>query len=172
MDPVASPEPSPEPTPAPVPPIQLCSDNIPVTVSIGPRSNSDGGFVDVSTSQSLSNAVDCLGRDEAEVHTKTSHVWWNPGPLELIFDFGGVEYDLQEVFFWNYFGEGFDVDGIDFEFLDMEGQIVSTMSVLPMTGQNPSGANANPVVAQSFVVPTGTRAAKVSAVLSFYQWRD
>jgi hypothetical protein len=100
---------------------QLCPDNIPVTVTVGDKSNPNGSFVNIPLEQSLENVIDCFDVNEGEDHTQATHVWWNPGPLELVFDFGGVEYDLLEVNFWNYFEEGFDDDQIDFEFLKPSG---------------------------------------------------
>lgn len=85
--------------------VELCSDNIPVSVTVGSLSNPSGRFVNVPTQQSLENVVDCLDINVGEQHTQTSHVWWNPGPLELVFDFGGIEYNLRDVYFWNYFGK-------------------------------------------------------------------
>jgi len=84
--------------------IEMCSDNIPVTVTLGPRSNPSGSFVNLPTQQSLENVVDCLDIDQGEQHTQSSHVWWNPGPIELIFEFNDVEYNIRDVYFWNYFG--------------------------------------------------------------------
>lgn len=156
------------PTPLPdtaTPTIQLCSDNIPVTVSVGPNSNPSGGFVNVPTQQSLANVIDCLALDQGEQHNQQSHVWWNPGPLELLFDFDGTEYDLQAVYFWNYFGEQFDVDQIDFQFFNANNELVNTQTVLPRRGQNAQGNNDNDIVAERLDLTPAVRASFVAALV-------
>ena len=71
------------------------------------RTNPSGRFQNVAEAQSLANVIDCLNITEGEVHTQSSHVWWNPAPLELVFDLSN-EFTIDSFFFWNYFGEGLD----------------------------------------------------------------
>jgi len=145
--------------------IQLCSGNLPVTVVVGPNSNPAGGFVNVNEQQSLANVIDCLDINEGETHTQASHVWWNPAPLELIFDFG-QEFSLRSIHFWNYFGEGFDVDQIDFVFFNSLNETTGTFTVEPRTGEKALGQNNNPIVAETLPLPAGIQASRVAATLT------
>lgn len=84
---------------------------------------------------------------EGEEHNQQSHVWWNPAPLELIFEFND-EYFLTSIHFWNYFTEQFDVDQIDFVFYSAAEIEVGRQTVNPSMGQNSAGQNANDIVAE------------------------
>ena len=76
-------------------------------------------FVNQTTAISLANVIDAPSADASENHiSPTTHVWVSGGSLELDFDFG-VEYDLTELHFWNYFTEQFGVDTIDFNSLTL-----------------------------------------------------
>lgn len=145
-------------------PIQLCPGNIPVVnVTLGP--NSVGGFVNVSPEQSLANVINCLDPDEGEEHTQASHVWWSGGDLELVFNFD-VDYLVTTIYFWNYFTEQYDVDGIDFAFYDMQGMLQRSFSVLPRMGENAAGANANNIVAEEIPVEPFAKGSRVVATLN------
>jgi hypothetical protein len=163
-----TPEPIPFSTTAP-PTVQeqpnLC-DNLSVSVSLGSGSNPNGGFVNVPTAQSLDNVIDCLDVNEGETHTQASHVWWNPAPLELDFDFLGVEHELIQIHFWNYFGETYDVDQIDFEFFDLNGEMSGNLTVFPRNGQNANGQNTNDIVAETFFLENPITTATMTAVLT------
>ncbi|KAL7571803.1 hypothetical protein ACA910_002890 [Epithemia clementina (nom. ined.)] len=147
------------------PGFQLCSGNIALNVTIGPRSNPGGGFVNVPTAQSLQNVVDCLDITQGEVHTQTSHVWWNPGPLELQFSFE-QEYRLRNVYFWNYYGETYDVDQIDFEFFNSQGELVLNYTAFPRLGENANGSNGDSIVAETIDLPMAVDASRVNSILT------
>lgn len=85
--------------------------------------------------------------------------------MELLFHLGDT-YDLDAVYFWNYFTEQFDVDQIEFEFIDSANATVGNLTVAPATGVNSAGANANNIVAETFTFDQNFRARKVSAFLS------
>jgi hypothetical protein len=149
---------------------QLCTGNLAVFVAVGPRSNPAGGFVE-PLQQSLDNIIDCLDPTMGEAHTKASHVWWNPGPLELLFSFGqdgdAESYDISSILFWNYFGEDFDVDSIDFEFFSRNGVSLGTFFFNPRLGANAAAVNANDIVAEQVNLPMVISAVtNVTALLS------
>jgi hypothetical protein len=146
--------------------LQLCTDNVPVTAALGPGSNPMGGFINFPTEQSLLNVVDyCLDPNEGEVHTEASYVWWEPGPLELVFTFSGT-YNLRSILFWNYSGEDFDVDQITFEFFNATNISVLNYTVELRLGQNSDGSNTNPIVAETITLPDIIPTFQVSALLS------
>lgn len=147
-------DPTSSPTNAPTPvPIQLCPPFIQVNVSVGNGSNPNGRFQNVPIAQSLLNVVNCLEPDEGEAHAQGSHVWWAPGPLELVFKLGEQDetYTLTSFQFWNYFGESFDVDSIKLHFYDKNGERISSIAnhtYLPRLGENSNGINANNIIAE------------------------
>ena len=73
---------------------------------------------------------------------------------------------FEAFFFWNYFGEGFDVDQIVLEFFDLNGELTGTYTVFPKAGETALGQNANDIVAETLDLPAITRASRVAAVLS------
>jgi hypothetical protein len=109
------------------PGFQLCSENTAVTGTVGYKSNPRESSVNVPLEQSLANIIDCFDIFEGEENTQASHrdlvESWS---FEVdVFDFSGVEYDLLGVYFWNYFGEQFDVDQIDFQFFNLQDEVVA-----------------------------------------------
>ena len=135
-----------------------------MSVSLGYRSNPSGSFVNVPTAQSLENAVECIDVEAAETHTQSTHVWWKPSPLELVFQFD-AEYEIGEVFFWNYFEEYWDVDEIQFSFYDLSDNKVGVTTVYPRMGENADGQHANDVVAEQIIFPAVYNASKIEAIL-------
>jgi hypothetical protein len=57
----------------------------------------------------------------------------NPGPMELVFNFRRVEYDLLGVYFRNYFGEQFNVDQINIEFFNLQDEVVANYTGIPQS---------------------------------------
>jgi hypothetical protein len=130
--PAAAPKSAPAPTKAPVaaaPGTVLCN----VTVSVGSKSNPAGKFVNLGVDQSLANVINCLGPNDTEVHTQSSHVWWYKAPLELVFNFSQTQ-DVSGFLFWNYFEEGYDVDSIALDFFGAQNQRIASYTVVPRLG--------------------------------------
>ncbi|WDE00938.1 PEP-CTERM sorting domain-containing protein [Thalassomonas actiniarum] len=112
-------------------PIYLNHENI--SVSLG-SSMAAEPFSNRSTADSLASIIDAPSAEAIETHAQNTHVWINGGNLELDFDFG-MEYNLTTLHFWNYFGEGYDVDNIDFNFFDSAHNLVgSLLNVMPALG--------------------------------------
>ena len=114
-------------------PIYLNDQNI--SVSLGSSMDAEP-FANRSTADSLSSIIDAPSADAPENHNQSTHVWVSGGSLELDFDLG-IEYDLTTLHFWNYFGESFDVDNIDFNFFDSSNNLVgSLLNVMPELGSS------------------------------------
>ena len=117
----------------------------------------------LSTALSLANVIDAPTAGAAENHiSPTTHVWVSGGPLELDFDFG-AEYDLGLLHFWNYYGESYDVDNIDFTFFDASKNLVgSLLGVSPALG----GGGSNPIYAEDYALNFPSNVQYVNAVLT------
>jgi hypothetical protein len=141
-------------------PVYLNNSNI--TVALG-SSMAAEPFANLSTALSLANVIDAPSASASELHiSPTTHVWVSGGPLELDFDFG-TEYDLSMLHFWNYYGEGFDVDNIDFTFFDSSKNLVgSLLGVAPALG----GAGGNPIFAEDYSLSFPSNVQFVNAVLT------
>ncbi len=114
-------------------PIYLNDQNI--SVSLGSSMDAEP-FANRSTVDSLASIIDAPSADAPENHNQSTHVWVSGGSLELDFDLG-IEYDLTTLHFWNYFGESFDVDNIDFNFFDSSNILVgSLLNVMPELGSS------------------------------------
>ncbi len=132
-----------------------------ISVALG-ASMAPEPFANQTTATSLANIIDAPTAASPEDHTQPAHVWVSGGPLELDFDFG-VEYDLLELHFWNYFGEGFDVDNIDFTFFDANNSLVGTLlGVAPALG----GGGSNPIFAENYALAFPGKVQFVNAVLT------
>lgn len=133
-----------------------------ITVALG-ASMAAEPFANQTTAISLANVIDAPSADAAENHiSPTTHVWVAGGILELDFDFG-FEYDLSMLHFWNYFGEGFDVDNIDFRFYDNANNFVGDLlGVIPALG----GAGGNPIFAEDYALNFPAEVRFVNAILS------
>lgn len=117
--------------------VYLNIDNI--TVSVGPGT-SDGSFNNTfNGGNTIDKVIDAPSADTEEFHDQSTHIWFTAtnlgGGLELLFDFGD-EYDISTLHFWNYTGEGFDVDNIDFTFFNALGNEVGDLSVMPALGSS------------------------------------
>jgi len=132
-----------------------------ITVSLG-SSMAPNPFANRTTADSLSSIIDAPSASASENHDQSTHVWVSGGPLELDFDFG-MEYNLTTLHFWNYFGEGFDVDNIDFTFFDASKSLVgSLLNVMPQLG----GAGGNPIFAEDILLSFPLNIQFVNAVLT------
>ena len=86
----------------------------------------------------IGNAIDAEDPLSFDVHTQVTHVYVSSGPVELRFDLQ-TDYDLDKLHFWNYTNsEGdFDVDNVDFRFLDSENNPVGQIVFSPQLGASP-----------------------------------
>ncbi len=133
-----------------------------ISVSLG-SSMAPEPFNNLSTAASLANVIDAPSAVAPEDHLQSTHVWFTGASgLELDFDFG-EEYDLVTLHFWNYFGEGFDVDNIDLNFFDSSHTLVgSLLNVEPALGGN----GGNPIFAEHFPLFFPSNVQFVNAVLT------
>ncbi len=129
-----------------------------ITVALG-SSMAPEPFSNRSTVDSLASIIDAPSATVSEEHNQSTHVWINGGTLELDFDLG-TEYDLTMFHFWNYSGEGFDVDEIDFAFFDNSNNPVgSLLDVMLALGSNP-------IFADDYALSFPSNVRFVNAVLS------
>ena len=84
--------------------------------------------------------IDAPSADAIEVHTQQTHVWHTGERLELLFDLQGA-YVLESVHFWNYSGESYDVDNVDFIFTDDLSNQVGAFSFSPELSESNSTAS-------------------------------
>lgn len=119
-------------------PVYLNTNNI--SVSVG-STTSPGSFNNTfNNGNTIDKVIDAPSSDAEEFHNQTTHIWFTAdsigGGLELVFDFG-QSYDISTLHFWNYTGEGFDVDNIDFTFFDQNNSQIGSLSVQPAPGSSP-----------------------------------
>ena len=119
-------------------PIYLNIDNI--SVEVGPGT-SPGSFNNTfNNGQTIDKVIDAPSADAEEFHNQTTHIWFTAssigGGLELLFDFG-LEYDITTLHFWNFTGESFDVDAVDFTFYNALNQLQGALTVNPALGSSP-----------------------------------
>lgn len=112
-----------------------------ITVSVG-AGTSPGTFNNTFASgATITKVIDAPTADAAEFHNQQTHIWYTAnsagGGLELLFDFGQA-YDIQTLHFWNYDGEGYDVDEVSFKFFDVGNQQVGALSIQPALGSSPA----------------------------------
>lgn len=117
--------------------VYLNIDNISVSVGAG---TSPGTFNNTfNGGNTIDKVIDAPSADAAEFHDQNTHIWYTStdvgGGLELDFDFG-IAYDISTLHFWNYTGEDFDVDNVDFTFYDFFDNQVGTLSVQPALGSS------------------------------------
>lgn len=138
-------------------PVYLNSSNM--TVALG-ASMAPEPFVNTTTADALSNAIDAPTAASGEIHNSPgTHVWINSAPLELDFDFG-MEYDLTSLHFWNYYTETFDVDQIAFKFFDASNTQVGTLDFAPDLG------TPTPLTAQNYLLNFPSKVQYVNAFFS------
>jgi len=137
--------------------VYLNVDNI--DVEIGPNSTYTSSNNTFSGGATIDKVIDAPSADAAEFHNQTTHNWFSGGNLELLFDFR-TQYDLTTLHFWNYTGEGFDVDNIEFTFFDSSNALQGSLSVTPALG-NPGG-----ILAEDIVLLAPLDVQFVTAVLS------
>ncbi|NNF17380.1 MAG: PEP-CTERM sorting domain-containing protein [Gammaproteobacteria bacterium] len=117
--------------------VYLNIDNISVSVGAG---TSPGTFNNTfNGGQTIDKVIDAPSADAEEFHNQTTHIWFTAseigGGLELVFDLG-IAYDITTLHFWNYTGEGYDVDNIVFDFFNGTTN-VGTVEIEPDLGTSP-----------------------------------
>jgi hypothetical protein len=119
-------------------PIYLNVDNISVEVGSGTSAGSFNNTFDAG--QTIDKVIDAPSADAEEFHDQSTHIWFTAdavgGGLELRFDFG-QGFDITTLHFWNYTGESYDVDDIQFTFFDTSNAEVGSLSVQPDLGSSP-----------------------------------
>jgi len=116
-------------------PVYLNNTNISVAVGAG---TSPGSFNNTfNNGNTIDKVIDAPTATATEFHNQTTHIWFTAndvgGGLELQFDFG-QEFDINTLHFWNYTGEGFDVDNINFTFFNSSNTQVGTLGIQPALG--------------------------------------
>ena len=134
-----------------------------VTVSVG-EGTSPGSFNNTfAAGNTIDKVIDAPSADAEEFHSQTTHVWFTAaevgGGLELLFDFD-QEYDISTLHFWNYTGEGFDVDEVDFTFFDASAAEVGNLTVMPELGTAPG------ITAQDIPLAAPLNVQSVNALLT------
>lgn len=141
--------------------VYLNKDNI--SVSVGPNTGAGSSNNTFSGGQTIEKVIDAPAADAVDDHNQTTHIWYSfsdpSDGLELIFDLG-VSYDISTLHFWNYFGESFDVDQVDFSFFNSLGDLIGSETILPPLGSS-TGNLATDI---TLVSPLNTRT--VSAFLT------
>ncbi len=138
-------------------PIYLNTDNITVSVGAGTTATtSNNTFANGNT---IDKAIDAPTADALEFHNQATHIWFSGGGLELIFDFQ-QQYDLSTLHFWNYTGESYDVDQIEFTFFDEANSQVGSLLLNPALGSSPG------ITAQDIILDAPLNVQFVTAFLS------
>ena len=120
-------------------------------------------FNNVSTEESLANAINLETAESGERHNQSSHIWVT-GVLELVFEFDN-EYEMSNVHFWNYWSETYDVDQIDLTFFNASGAVTSSVSLAPLSG-GPGSSDSVPIEVEDYSIEGAPLAQTVSAVFT------
>ena len=142
-------------------PVYLNQSNI--TVEVG-ANTSPGTFNNTfANGATIDKVIDAPSADAEEFHDQATHIWFTAdevgGGLELIFNFG-LDYDITTLHFWNYTGEAYDVDNIDFTFFNYANNQVGSLSIQPDLGS--SGG----IEAQDIDLPAPLNVRRVTAFLT------
>ena len=134
-----------------------------ISVTVGPGT-SPGTFNNTFNSgATIDKVIDAPSAEAEEFHNQSTHIWFTAvevgGGLELMFDFG-TEYDITTLHFWNYNGEDYDVDNIEFDFFDMAHNPVGALSIQPALGASPA------IVAQHIALAAPLNVQFVTAFLT------
>ena len=142
-------------------PVYLKGPEISVSVGAGTSAGTfNNTFMNGNT---IDKVIDAPSADAEEFHNQNTHIWFTAdqigGGLELLFDFN-QEYDISTLHFWNYTGEGYDVDNIDFTFFNSANVQVGNLSITPDLGSSPG------IKAQDIVLAAPLNVQFVSAFLT------
>ena len=142
-------------------PVYLNSNNMSVSVGAGTGVGSSNNTF--ANGQTIDKVIDAATAETEEFHNQTTHIWYSftdpTDGLELIFDFD-QSYDISTLHFWNYDGEFFDVDQVDFSFFDELGALLGTQTLLPALGTSPA------ITAQDISLVSPLNVSSVSAFLT------
>ncbi len=115
-------------------------NNTLIDVSVGDRTSPGTMNNTFAGGQTIEKVIDAPTAGAEEHHNQKTHIWFKAdrpgGGLELWFDFR-ISYDITMLHFWNYTGEGYDVDQIDFTFFDDDRREVGRLTVEPALGSSP-----------------------------------
>lgn len=114
-----------------------------ITVEVGAGTTATTSNNTFNGGQTINKVIDAPNADAEEFHDQTTHIWFSGGGLELLFDFQ-QEYDISTLHFWNYDGESYDVDNIDFTFFNAANSLVGSLSIAPDLG-SPGGIDAQDI---------------------------
>lgn len=127
-----------------------------MTVEVGPGTSAGGSSNNTySYGYGIEKVIDAPSADAEEFHSQQTHIWYTFAPgggLELRFDLG-QSYDISTLHFWNYNGEAYDVDQIDFSFFDAANTSVGGLTINPALG-SPGGIEAEDI---SLAAPLNVR---------------
>lgn len=127
-----------------------------ITVSVGPGTGEGTANNTYDRGFGIEKVIDAPSADAEEIHDQDTHIWYTflnaEDGLELVFDLK-ISYDITALHFWNYTGETYDVDRVDFSFYDSVGSLIGTETLFPALGSHP-GIKAETI---DFVSPLNTR---------------
>jgi hypothetical protein len=119
-------------------PVYLNEANITVDVGLNTSPGTFNNTFDGGST--IEKVIDAPSATAEEFHTQTTHIWFTAdavgGGLELVFDFG-IEYNINTLHFWNFTGEGFDVDNVAFTFFNAANSNVGSLEISPALGTSP-----------------------------------
>jgi hypothetical protein len=130
-----------------------------MTVEVGPGTGPGSSNNTFDNGFGIEKVIDAPSADAEEFHSQVTHIWYTfsdpTDGLELLFEFD-VSYDIDTLHFWNYTGESFDVDQVDFTFFDSVGAEIGSRTILPALG-SASGIEAEDIPLLS---PLNTRSVR------------
>lgn len=135
-----------------------------LTVELG-ASMSPEPFANRSAADSLASIINLPDADATEFHTQSEHVWINGGHLELEFTLLAPA-RLDTFHFWNYHGEGYDVDRVLLTCYDASDQVVAVYDLVDPVLGNSTGSDSTPIAAQDFPIGTSAIVTRMNALLT------
>ena len=81
----------------------------------------------------MSNVIDATSPTQFDPHTSVSHVWTDAADIELRFELSSVYY-IEQMHFWNYTEEEYDVDEVTASFYNAADELVKEVIFNPQLG--------------------------------------
>lgn len=81
----------------------------------------------------VANITDAPSALSFDPHTEQSHVWGQDEPVSLLLELDNTYY-IEQMHFWNFTGEGYDVDEIKATFYNEADAVIKEVTVAPQTG--------------------------------------